>query len=132
MILQASLHFCSECNNLLYPKADQQRRAMVYACRICAYSEIGDNSCVYRNDLLTVTKEQVGVTTDLGVDPTLPHSNIPCPKCNHEDAVFYQDQSKRKETRMILFFVCTKCNHSFMDPSLAPDGSIPEGIETES
>ena len=33
---------------------------------------------------------------------------------------------------MILFFVCTKCNHSFMDPSLAPDGSIPEGIETES
>ena len=53
---QASLHFCSECNNLLYPKADQQRRIMVYACRICPYDEIGDNKCVYRNDLLTVTK----------------------------------------------------------------------------
>ncbi|KIJ16433.1 hypothetical protein PAXINDRAFT_162687 [Paxillus involutus ATCC 200175] len=87
----ASLHFCSECNNLLYPKADPQRRIMVYACRICQYEEISDNKCVYRNDLLTVTKEQVGVTTDLGADPTL-------------------DQSKRKETRMILFFVCVKCN----------------------
>ncbi|TFY75413.1 hypothetical protein EWM64_g8598 [Hericium alpestre] len=32
---------------------------------------MGDNTCVYRNDLLTVTKEQVGVTTDLGLDPTL-------------------------------------------------------------
>lgn len=53
---QASLHFCGECNNLLYPKADQQRRTMVYACRICTHSEVGDNSCVYRNDLLTVTK----------------------------------------------------------------------------
>lgn len=39
----------------------------------------------------------------------------------HSSAVFYQDQSKRKETRMILFFVCTKCNHSFTDPSLPQD-----------
>ncbi|KAI9567745.1 hypothetical protein HD554DRAFT_2219560 [Boletus coccyginus] len=140
----ASLHFCSECNNLLYPKADPQRRIMVYACRICDHFEIGDNKCVYRNDLLTVTKEQVGVTTDLGLDPTLArhfsaHSNISCPRCGHEEcvirfsiailccspvrcsAVFYQDQSKRKETRMILFFVCVKCNHSFTDPSLPPE-----------
>ncbi|KAJ7853568.1 hypothetical protein B0H14DRAFT_784571 [Mycena olivaceomarginata] len=117
----ASLHFCSECNNLLYPKADQQRRIMVYACRMCPYDELVENQCVYRNDLLTVTKEQVGVTTDLGSDPTLAHSNIPCPQCGHEDAVLYQDQSKRKETRMILFYVCVKCNHSFTDPTLPSD-----------
>ena len=55
-VTQASLHFCSECNNLLYPKADPQRRVMVYACRICQYEELSDNKCVYRNDLLTVTK----------------------------------------------------------------------------
>ena len=66
---------------------------MVYACRICQYDEIGENKCVYRNDLLTVTKcvlrrlaflpftlsffalrEQKGVTTDLGTDPTLVRS----------------------------------------------------------
>ncbi|KAJ7766358.1 hypothetical protein DFH07DRAFT_809690 [Mycena maculata] len=120
----ASLHFCSECNNLLYPKADEQRRIMVYACRICTYDELVENKCVYRNDLLTVTKEQVGVTTDLGTDPTLAHSNIPCPKCGHDDAVLYQDQSKRKETRMILFYVCVKCNHSFTDPSLPPESRV--------
>ncbi|EIW79622.1 hypothetical protein CONPUDRAFT_90969 [Coniophora puteana RWD-64-598 SS2] len=117
----ASLHFCSECNNLLYPKADPARRNMVYACRICTYDEDVDNACVYRNDLLTVTKEQKGVVTDLGTDPTLAHSNIPCPRCHNEDAVYFQDQSKRKETRMILFFVCSKCNESFSDPSLPQD-----------
>ena len=53
---QASLHFCQECNNLLYPRADPQRRIMVFACRICQYDEIGENKCVYRNDLLKVTK----------------------------------------------------------------------------
>ncbi|KAI0078059.1 hypothetical protein K474DRAFT_1683963 [Panus rudis PR-1116 ss-1] len=121
----ASLHFCQECNNLLYPKADPQRRIMVYACRICDYDEIGENKCVYRNDLLTVTKEQRGVVTDLPSDPTLAHSNIVCPQCGHDDAVYFQDQSKRKETRMILFYVCTKCNHSFFDPTL-PVGDRPE------
>ncbi|KAI0028840.1 hypothetical protein K488DRAFT_57656, partial [Vararia minispora EC-137] len=125
---QASLHFCAECNNLLYPKADPQRRTMVYACRICDFSEIGDNALVYKNDLLTITKEQVGVIADLGADTTLSHAQMGCPQCGNEDAVFFQDQSKRKETRMILFFVCTKCNHSFVDPSL-PDGTIPEGVE---
>ena len=54
--IQASLHFCSECNNMLFPKADAQRRVMVLACRCCPYEEMGDNQLVYRNDLLTVTK----------------------------------------------------------------------------
>ncbi|EAU85382.2 DNA-directed RNA polymerase II [Coprinopsis cinerea okayama7 len=120
----ASLHFCAECNNLLYPKGDNARQQLAYACRICSYEEVVENKCVYKDDLLTVTKEQVGVTTDLGSDPTLAHSNIPCPKCGHDDAVFYQDQSKRKETRMILFYVCVKCNHTFQDPALPPESRL--------
>lgn len=61
---------------------------MVYACRICPnVDETVDSGLVYRNDLLNVTKwvlfidhlsllgisarEQAGVTTDLGQDPTL-------------------------------------------------------------
>ncbi|KAI0684507.1 hypothetical protein BC835DRAFT_1409144 [Cytidiella melzeri] len=117
----ASLHFCSECNNLLYPKADPERRAMLYACRICPYDEDGENQCVYRNDLLTVTKEKVGITRDLGTDTTLAHAQKVCPSCGHDDAVYFQDQSKRRETRMILFYVCSKCSHSFTDPTLAAD-----------
>ncbi|KAH8830671.1 hypothetical protein DL96DRAFT_1593908 [Flagelloscypha sp. PMI_526] len=120
----ASLHFCQECNNLLYPKADNQRNSLVYACRICPYEEPGQNSLVYRNDLLTITKEKMGIITDLGTDVTLPwKANIgfDCPACNHHEAVSFQDQSKRKETRMILFYVCVKCNHAFTDPKLGLD-----------
>ncbi|KAF8480084.1 hypothetical protein DFH94DRAFT_740204 [Russula ochroleuca] len=126
----ASLHFCSECNNLLYPKAEQQRRTMVYACRICpSVDETVDSGLVYRNDLLNITKEQAGVTTDLGQDPTLAHTNIACPNCGHEDAVFYQDQSKRKETRMILFYVCTRCNHNFQDTLAGDDKAEDQTLE---
>ena len=67
---KSSLHFCQECNNLLYPKADPQRRIMVYGCRICQYDELVDNKCVYRNDLLTVTKYV------LRLIPTIFHEHI--------------------------------------------------------
>ncbi|KAH0578603.1 hypothetical protein H2248_003742 [Termitomyces sp. 'cryptogamus'] len=93
----ASLHFCMECNNLLYPKADN-RRTMLYACRMCQYEENVQNKCVYRNDLLTVTKEQVGVTTDLGSDPTLAHSNISCPRCGNEEHVIVPRSKTRHLT----------------------------------
>ncbi|KAF9045400.1 DNA-directed RNA polymerase II [Panaeolus papilionaceus] len=121
----SSLHFCQECNNLLLPKADNARQQILYACRMCPFEDVVENKCIYRNDLLTVTKEKVGITHGLADDATLAHSNIACPRCGNDDAVFYQDQSKRKETRMILFFVCTKCDHSFTDPTLASE-SRPE------
>ena len=70
------------------------------------------------------------------------HSNISCPKCGHEEygkvaaslcsinplfsAVFFQDQSKRKETRMILFYVCVKCDCIFKDPTLEAEQHIDE------
>ncbi|KAH9171812.1 hypothetical protein EDB89DRAFT_1968795, partial [Lactarius sanguifluus] len=95
----ASLHFCSECNNLLYPKAEQQRRTMVYACRICpSVDETVDNGLVYRNDLLNVTKEQAGVTTDLGQDPTLAHTNIACPNCSHEEYVLHPHALRKHDS----------------------------------
>jgi len=88
------------------------------------------NECVYRNDLLTVTKEQAGVTQDLHTDPTLAHSPMQCPNCQHNDSVYYQDQSKRTETRMILFYVCTNCGHNYVDPQLlAQEGAQTQGAE---
>ena len=53
---KVTLHFCENCNNLLYPKADPGRRTMAYACRICENETFVDNALVYRNVLLTVTK----------------------------------------------------------------------------
>ena len=36
--------------------------------------------------------------------------------------VFFQDQSKRKQTRMTLFFVCAKCSYTFTDPAVDGQG----------
>ncbi|KAL1745980.1 hypothetical protein HDZ31DRAFT_81570 [Schizophyllum fasciatum] len=113
-----ALHFCTECNNLLYPKADREYNRLYYYCRMCSRDQpAGDNDAiVYRNDLLTVTKEQMGEVSNLETDPTLAHSDQMCPNCGNHDAVIFQDQSKRHQTRMILFYVCTRCGNCFLDP----------------
>ena len=46
-------------------------------------------------------------------------------------AVFYQDQSKRKETRMIHFYVCTRCSHNFQDKLLGSEAPIVQTSEGE-
>jgi len=122
----STLQFCAECNNILSPKADPVRRVLVLFCRSCHSEENAENRTVFRNDLLTDTRERPGITQDLMHDPTLPHATIPCPQCGNMEAVFYQDQSKRKETRMILFYVCTNptCQHVFFDQQLKTVGEL--------
>ncbi|KAK4688510.1 DNA-directed RNA polymerase II subunit RPB9, partial [Tremellales sp. Uapishka_1] len=118
-----SLKFCGECNNLLYPKSDNNAKILLYACRNCNYTEnatadFGSAPCVYKNDLLTVAREQAGETKDLDTDPTLQRSDIQCPQCGQHGAVFYQDQGKRITTNMTLFYYCTHCKHNFRDPNV--------------
>ncbi|GAA5839887.1 hypothetical protein JCM3766R1_004712 [Sporobolomyces carnicolor] len=114
----ASISFCGECNNLLYPKEDKVHKVLLYSCRNCHYQEETINACVYRHDLIVTAKENAGVTQDLDTDPTLPRSNIECPKCGHTESVFFGDQAKRTTTTMILFYNCTACHKTFTDPKL--------------
>ncbi|PWN49781.1 putative DNA-directed RNA polymerase II 14.5 kDa polypeptide, partial [Violaceomyces palustris] len=113
----ASLNFCAECNNLLYPEVDRNNHVLLYACRNCNYSEESRESMVYRNDLMSISKEQPGVIDNLMKDPTLARTQeLTCPECAHSEAVVFQDQSKRILNKMILFYVCCRCNYLFRDP----------------
>jgi len=119
----ASIKFCGECNNLLYPKEDKVNHVLLYACRNCQFEEETHNACVFKHDLLVVAREEAGVTQDLETDPTLPRSNIECPYCKHKEAVFFQgQQAKRNDTKMTLFYVCTnpQCHRTFKDPKVFP------------
>jgi hypothetical protein len=46
-------------------------------------------------------------------------------------AVFYQDQSKRKETRMIHFYVRRRFNHNFQDKLLGSEAPIVQTWEDD-
>ncbi|ODO06212.1 DNA-directed RNA polymerase II subunit RPB9 [Cryptococcus wingfieldii CBS 7118] len=118
-----ALKFCGECNNLLYPKSDNNAKVLLYQCRNCNYTENatiepGMAGRVYKHDLLTVAREQPGETKDLDTDPALQRSSIECPACHHHGAVFYQDQGRRITTNMTLFYSCINCKNLFRDPNI--------------
>ncbi|CCE80477.1 Piso0_003594 [Millerozyma farinosa CBS 7064] len=109
----ASFRFCAECNNMLYPKEDKENARLLYSCRNCTYTELAENPKVYRHELITNIGETAGVVQDIGKDPTLPRSSKLCPNCEARNCVFFQSQQRRKDTSMILFYVCLECKTVF-------------------
>lgn len=108
-----TFRFCRDCNNMLYPREDNENQRLLFECRTCSYVEEAGNPLVYRHELITNIGETAGVVQDIGSDPTLPRSDRECPKCHSRENVFFQSQQRRKDTSMVLFFVCLACSHIF-------------------
>ncbi|CAI8493749.1 hypothetical protein FOG51_01186 [Hanseniaspora uvarum] len=112
-----TFRFCQDCNNMLYPKEEKSLKKLLYECRSCSYTEEAGSQKVYRHELKTNIGETAGVVKDIGNDPTLPRSNKSCPKCSCTENVFFQSQQRRKDTSMVLFYVCLKCSNIFTSDS---------------
>ncbi|KAF3915439.1 hypothetical protein AA313_de0210210 [Arthrobotrys entomopaga] len=108
-----TFRFCRECSNMLYPREDRARNRLLFGCRNCNFVEEATSQCVFRNVLSSAAEETAGVTTDVGSDPTLPRSNRTCPACNESEAVFFQSQQRKEDTKMRLFYVCCSCGKIF-------------------
>lgn len=111
------IKFCQECNNMLYPKEDKERKVLMYSCRNCDYSEEANNSCIYVNRVVHDINEMTQIIADVVADPTLPRTNDnPCPKCGHNEAVFFQSQSSKAD-HMRLYYVCcgVGCNNKWSE-----------------
>ncbi|CAG8533104.1 5386_t:CDS:2 [Ambispora gerdemannii] len=91
---------------MLYPKEDKEIRLLTYACRNCEYQEPSENQCVYRNDVENIIEQTTSEIKDLAADPTFPRTKKQCPKCGHDEAVFFQSPSRRLDTKMTLFYAC--------------------------
>ncbi|KAJ2785463.1 DNA-directed RNA polymerase II core subunit rpb9 [Coemansia javaensis] len=110
----ATVRFCQNCSNMLYPRVDNEHSRLMYACRNCEFEEVAESNCVFRHEVLHTPSEKTMAVVDLGEDPTLPRTNAtPCPRCNWSQAVYFQSQSRHPDTRMTLYYVCcnTKCQH---------------------
>ncbi|XP_002157610.1 DNA-directed RNA polymerase II subunit RPB9 isoform X1 [Hydra vulgaris] len=111
------IKFCQECNNMLYPKEDKERKILNYSCRNCSYQERAQNSCIYVNMIVHDVNELSQIIGDVVTDPTLPKTtDHPCPKCGHNEAVFFQSQSNKAD-HMRLYYVCCgmNCQHKWSE-----------------
>mmetsp|Transcript_16720 Transcript_16720/g.27659 ORF Transcript_16720/g.27659 Transcript_16720/m.27659 type:complete len:116 (-) Transcript_16720:132-479(-) len=110
------IKFCRECNNMLYPKEDKERKILLFACRNCEHQEVADDPCVYRNDIVQPVDPRTTVIADLSADPTLPRTkDVRCAKCDHREAVYITSVSKRADEGMKQFFICTACKYRWKE-----------------
>ncbi|KAI9089816.1 DNA directed RNA polymerase II polypeptide I [Phlyctochytrium arcticum] len=114
---KAAFRFCSECDNMLYPREDRATRRLLYGCRHCNHVEEADSTCVYQHIVSAQAKEQTLGSKDLANDPTFPRASKTCPKCGYHECVFFQSRSKHRDATMKLRYVCsnTQCGHRWTD-----------------
>ncbi|KAL7553559.1 hypothetical protein ACHAWF_016847 [Thalassiosira exigua] len=111
------MRFCPHDSSMLYPKENRAEQKLVYACRLCRYTEYAQGQLIYKN----VLKKEVGnvlhtVPSAVSDDPTLPRSqNAHCGKCGHHEAVFFQsDTSDVRNDTLALIFVCCNCDEKWV------------------
>jgi DNA-directed RNA polymerase II subunit RPB9 len=76
--------------------------------------EDADNPCIYVNKITHEVDELTQIVSDVISDPTLPKSrDQSCPKCGHNEAVFFQSRSSQTDDKMTLYHVCCKCCHKW-------------------
>lgn len=79
---------------------------------LCDWLAIGDEKMI-------IPFWYVDILTMLHCNPHITYMPITHTRTHKiHSSVYFQDQSKRRETRMILFYVWTACNHAFTDPAL--------------
>jgi len=111
------MRFCPHDSSMLYPKESRSEKKLLYACRLCRYTEYSQGQLIYKN----VLKKEVGnvlhtVPSAVSDDPTLPRSqNAHCGKCGHNEAVFFQsDTSDVRNDTLALVFVCCNCDYKWV------------------
>jgi DNA-directed RNA polymerase II subunit RPB9 len=111
------MRFCPHDSSMLYPKENRSEKRLLYACRLCRYTEYSAGSLIYKN-VLKKEVENVLHTVPSAVsdDPTLPRSqNAHCGKCGYNEAVFFQnDTSDAKNDTLVLIFVCCNCDYKWV------------------
>ena len=59
----ASMQFCRECNNILYPREDKETKTLKLKCKNCQTEEDAEQNTVYHNDMDPDTSTKVRTRT---------------------------------------------------------------------
>ena len=113
-----SIRFCQKCGNMLTP--EEKNKKLIYLCNneSCEFSS-GDNfeegeksskenNLVYRNEI-KLGQTEVKINNDIINDPTYSRNNEnPCPKCNYEETIFFQNPNINDAGMKFMFYCCNK------------------------
>lgn len=111
------MRFCPHDSSMLYPQEDKRAKQLLYACRLCRYTEEAPGCpLVYRNEKKKEVKNILHtVPSAISDDPTLARTQkANCENCGNQEAVFFQSSIAQSDS-LALIFVCCNCDHKWVN-----------------
>lgn len=103
------MKFCPECDT----KLRHIDAAMI--CPRCEYKEDDTSQVVEEQDADEVS--EFNVLKDGEGTQTLPTVEINCPKCDHDQAVWWMLQTRSADEPTTQFYRCMSCSHTWRNYS---------------
>ena len=104
------MKFCPKCGSILVPKKLQGK--MAYECS-CGYSApVNADDSVKEKVTDSKDIEVIDESKDVDANPLV---DVVCPKCAHNKAHFWLEQTRSGDESETKFFKCEKCKHVWRD-----------------
>ena len=103
------MEFCPKCGKVLFPKNGQ------FTCDGCGYQKgVTEESKEQYQVNEKVDKEDTVIVTDGDVN-TLPTIKVICPKCGHNQAAWWLQQTRSADESETRFFRCLECDYTWRE-----------------
>ena len=117
------MKFCTQCNNMLFSKVNQEDNSLQYSCKNCGYeppkTDIVADCCIYSKEYdFNEISYQYVINDYTCIDPTLPRVNdIKCvnTECETNQEGYNPDDRevvyiKYDKNKLYFVYICCKCN----------------------
>lgn len=105
------MKFCPACKTRL------RRIEGVLVCPRCSYREDGSAQTASPKQTVPEGTSEFNVLAEDEGREALPTIKTDCPKCGHDEAVWWMLQTRSADEPTTQFYRCTKCDHTWRDYS---------------
>ncbi len=105
------MEFCEKCGGVLIPRKSE--KTTILECRKCGKRRFVKKGN-YRFRIASEREERKTVVVEEKVE-VLPRTRIRCPKCEHDEAFWWMQQTRSADEPPTRFFRCAKCGHTWRE-----------------
>ena len=103
---KSSIEFCEKCGSIMVPI--KKGKTSYVKCRSCGREMKKEVKSLKIVEEKPVTNGVVVIEKDTTL---LPMTDKECPKCEHDSAYWWMQQTRSADEPPTQFFKCTKCKH---------------------
>ncbi|MCE4603737.1 MAG: transcription factor S [Aeropyrum sp.] len=111
------LKFCPKCGSVMYPR--KRSSETLFVCPSCGYEETVEGGSEAYRMKVTVKKSPrdkiVVIEDDNPGGAQVLKGSVTCPKCGHDEVLFWMMQTRSADEPMTRFYRCRRCRYTWRE-----------------